>query len=88
MEALGGAVWHLKRALIDHDLLSMQNFHAYIPPDVSDSSIKPIGQSEEQNVEEDRGRLVLDGVTLANLEIFRNSFDRSSKGTLWQLVNR
>lgn len=32
--------------------------------------------------------LVLDGQTLINLEIFANSFDGSSEGTLFQLLNR
>lgn len=33
LSALGGAIWHTRRALIDHDLLSMKRFGAYIPPD-------------------------------------------------------
>lgn len=33
LSALGGAIWHTRRALIDHDLLSMKRFGAYIPSD-------------------------------------------------------
>ncbi|SCU87385.1 LAFA_0E06414g1_1 [Lachancea sp. 'fantastica'] len=32
--------------------------------------------------------LVLDGITLQNLEIFGNSFDNTDKGTLFKLLNR
>lgn len=31
--AIGGAVWQLKRSLIDYEVLSMGKFLAYIPPD-------------------------------------------------------
>ena len=34
------------------------------------------------------GTLVLDGKTLINLEVFANSFDGSSEGTLFSLLNR
>ncbi|KAF6226948.1 hypothetical protein HO133_008389 [Letharia lupina] len=34
------------------------------------------------------GTLILDGKTLINLEIFANSFDGSSEGTLFSLLNR
>ncbi len=33
ISALGAAIWYLRRALIEHDLLTMGNFTAYIPPD-------------------------------------------------------
>lgn len=88
MEALGGAVWQLQRSLIDHDLLSMQNFHAYIPPDMTGADAAPSEEAKEGATEVDGGRMVLDGVTLANLEVFRNSYDHTAKGTLWQLLNR
>jgi len=96
LEALGGAVWQLRRSLIDHDLVSMQNFHPYVPPDESKLTT-PIGMPPTAEASDDlmgssgddnRGRLVLDGVTLANLEIFRNTYDQSAKGSLWQFLNR
>jgi DNA mismatch repair protein MSH6 len=31
--ALGGALWHLTRALIDHEVISMGRFMAYVPQD-------------------------------------------------------
>ncbi|CAM9425822.1 unnamed protein product [Phaeothamnion confervicola] len=33
LSALGGATSHLKRGLIDHDMLSMRRFAPYVPPD-------------------------------------------------------
>jgi DNA mismatch repair protein MSH6 len=33
MCALGGAIWQLQRSLIDEEILSMNKFRAYIPPD-------------------------------------------------------
>ncbi len=89
ISALGAATWYLRRALIEHDLLSMGNFTAYIPPDkditteecTSSSAMNTLSTSDSQF-------MVLDGVALANLEVLRNSFDGGSKGSLWNHMNR
>lgn len=33
MRALGGALWQLKRSLIDYEIVSLGRFYAYVPPD-------------------------------------------------------
>lgn len=132
--ALGGVIWQLRRSLIDKDLLSMQSFYPYAPPDVvlrdaaapmpeETEGLEPgseeediffclggdeallfdmkkreeglqretLGESGRQGGVErksDHGRyLVLDGTALTNLEIFRNSYDGTGKGTLWEHLN-
>lgn len=106
LSALGGATWHTRRALIDHDLLSMQRFVAYIPPDIKHSGPSAM-PSCSPNDSQDAGALpsasslpgsstetstqshmVLDGVSLSNLEVLRNSSDGGEKGSLWAFVNR
>lgn len=161
LSALGGVVWQLRRSLIDRDLVSMQNFFPYAPPDDNYGKsgkaggrkegdedamgvfgggkskgaeeegweedaffslggigvvVKKSVQSDEEDEEEvtsatgklteasamakmplggagDGGGgdkappLVLDGTTLTNLEVFRNSYDGTGKGTLWEHLN-
>lgn len=104
LSALGGATWHIRRALIDHDLLSMRRFGAYIPSDLKQvspsraytshdtsevdtlqgSSSLP-GSSAETSTQ---SHMVLDGVSLSNLEVLRNSCDGGEKGSLWGFINR
>jgi DNA mismatch repair protein MSH6 len=94
MSALGAAVWQLRRCLIDHDLLTMQRFAPYIPPDLPASADDDdVTEPEEGKVEPAAGgaavqHLVLDGTTLSNLEVFRNNYDQSSKGSLWAFMKR
>lgn len=110
LSALGGATWHTRRALIDHDLLSMRRFVAYIPSDmkVSGPIAPPDGRHSGQEAQESdqaaalpsasslpggsaeasRSHMVLDGVSLSNLEVLRNSSDGGEKGSLWAFVNR
>lgn len=113
LSALGGATWHTRRALIDHDLLSMRRFGAYIPPDLKQAVQHAQGAScgtpgSTNDTQEDDGlpdssalpgssiespaqsqsHMILDGVTLSNLEIIRNTYDGGEKGSLWAFVNR
>lgn len=111
LSALGGATWHTRRALIDHDLLSMQRFVAYIPSDMKQAALpSPPGDGapcSTQTGDEEmqtllsasslpgssaetslQSHMVLDGVSLSNLEVLRNSFDGGEKGSLWAFINR
>lgn len=111
LSALGGAIWHTRRALIDHDLLSMQRFGAYIPSDLkqagthalSGASVAPTSSDDSQAANclpsasslpgsgadtSRQSHMVLDGVSLSNLEVLRNSCDGGEKGSLWAFVNR
>ncbi|SCU90440.1 LADA_0F04104g1_1 [Lachancea dasiensis] len=53
-----------------------------------DSSLISMKNIKEYNPIRSQTSLVLDGVTLQNLEIFGNSFDNSDRGTLFKLLNR
>lgn len=110
LSALGGAIWHIRRALIDHDLLSMQRFGAYIPSDQTYGAASPLvgasvlaGSSIDQEKADlpsasslpgsstgasQQSHMVLDGVSLSNLEVLRNSCDGGEKGSLWGFINR
>ncbi|CAM9479643.1 unnamed protein product, partial [Discosporangium mesarthrocarpum] len=107
LSALGGALWHTRRALIDHDLLSMQRFGAYIPPDDHvphpERGVVAAGTDKDTSALEGlqnasslpggaiglpgRSHMVLDGVSLSNLEVLRNN-SGGEKGSLWGYVNR
>lgn len=53
-----------------------------------DKTLLSMGNVKEYNPIKSQNSLVLDGVTLQNLEIFSNSFDGSDKGTLFRLFNK
>lgn len=53
-----------------------------------DKNLISIGNIKEYNPIKSQNSLVLDGITLQNLEVFSNSFDGTDKGTLFKLFNR
>nr|XP_023676866.1 DNA mismatch repair protein Msh6 [Paramormyrops kingsleyae] len=83
LSALGACIFYLKKCLVDQELLSLANFEEYIPVDVemeqSDSPSKFFAQT--------RQRMVLDGVTLTNLEILQNSSTGGLEGTLLERLD-
>lgn len=80
LSAFGGCMFYLKKCLIDKELLSMANFEEYVPVDVEmEKAAGPTSLFAQT-----RQRMVLDGVTLANLEIFQNG----SGGTDGTLLER
>ncbi|XP_023602732.1 DNA mismatch repair protein Msh6 isoform X3 [Myotis lucifugus] len=83
LSALGGCVFYLKKCLIDQELLSMANFEEYIPLDSEMVSvIRPGAIFSKVNQ-----RMVLDSVTLNNLEIFLNGTNGSTEGTLLEKID-
>ncbi|XP_008821267.1 DNA mismatch repair protein Msh6 [Nannospalax galili] len=83
LSALGGCVFYLKKCLIDQELLSMANFEEYIPLDSDlDSTVKPGAIFIKANQ-----RMVLDAVTLNNLEIFLNGTNGSTEGSLLERLD-
>ncbi|ELK14719.1 DNA mismatch repair protein Msh6 [Pteropus alecto] len=82
LSALGGCVFYLKKCLIDQELLSMANFEEYIPLD-SDmvSAIRPGAVFAKVNQ-----RMVLDSVTLNNLEIFLNGTNGTTEDAIEDLM--
>ncbi|XP_039769049.1 DNA mismatch repair protein Msh6 isoform X2 [Ornithorhynchus anatinus] len=80
LSALGGCVFYLKKCLIDQELLSMADFEAFVPVD------RAAGPAAAEGVRPDR-RVVLDAVTLSNLEVLRNGTDGSAEGSLLQRLD-
>uniref|UniRef100_A0A8C5MKP8 DNA mismatch repair protein n=2 Tax=Leptobrachium leishanense TaxID=445787 RepID=A0A8C5MKP8_9ANUR len=83
LSALGGCLFYLKKCLIDQELLSMANFEEYVPVD------KDIDKSQTSTsfFAKTSQRMVLDGVTLANLEILQNGTNGSTEGTLLEKLD-
>lgn len=82
LSALGGCIFYLKKCLVDQELLSMANFEEYVPVDVEME--KAAGSTSF--FAQTRQRMVLDGVTLANLEIFQNG-SGGTEGTLLERLD-
>ncbi|XP_022106903.1 DNA mismatch repair protein Msh6-like [Acanthaster planci] len=82
VSALGACTWYLKKCCLEQELLSMGNFELYTPLDV-DASVK------ENVVDFSTGRqhMVLDGVTLNNLEILENVTTGTPEGTLLERLD-
>ncbi|KAJ0005073.1 hypothetical protein NQD34_011287 [Periophthalmus magnuspinnatus] len=82
LSALGGCIFYLKKCLVDQELLSMANFEEYVPVDVELEKASGGASFFSQT----RQRMVLDGVTLANLEIFQNG-SGGTEGTLLERLD-
>jgi len=77
--ALGAVIWYLRNACMDHEVMSLGKFEEYVPVDSRDLS-------ETGSVSVLPSRMVLDGVTLANLEIVQNS-NGTQDGTLIEKID-
>ncbi|XP_054456808.1 DNA mismatch repair protein Msh6 [Anoplopoma fimbria] len=82
LSALGGCIFYLKKCLVDQELLSLANFEEYVPVDVELEKAAGPASFFAQT----RQRMVLDGVTLANLEIFQNG-SGGTEGTLLERLD-
>lgn len=82
LSALGGSIFYLKKCLVDQELLSMANFEEYVPIDVQMEKAAGTSSFFAQT----RQRMVLDGVTLANLEILQNG-SGGTEGTLLERLD-
>ncbi|WAR00452.1 MSH6-like protein [Mya arenaria] len=87
VSSLGGLTWYLQYCLLDEELLSMRNFDVYRPLDNERSALSP-SPNQGQNLPEFTGRhMVLDGVTLANLDVTENSSTGTTEGTLLERLD-
>ncbi|XP_071491838.1 DNA mismatch repair protein Msh6-like [Diadema antillarum] len=83
ISALGACTWYLKKCYLEEELLSMRNFEVYKPLDDETS------QSEvPQSVFATKQRMVLDSITLSNLDILENSSTGTKEGTLLETLDR
>ncbi|KAM8945438.1 DNA mismatch repair protein Msh6 [Pelodytes ibericus] len=83
LSALGACVFYLKKCLIDQELLSLANFEEYVPVDKDIER----AQSSCSFFAKTSQRMVLDGVTLTNLEILQNGTSGSVEGTLLEKLD-
>ncbi|XP_048375271.1 DNA mismatch repair protein Msh6 isoform X2 [Sphaerodactylus townsendi] len=81
--ALGSCVFYLKKCIIDQELLSMANFEEYVPVDIhtTDTTVSSSIFAKTSQ------RMVLDGVTLANLEILQNGTTGTLEGSLLEKLD-
>ncbi|XP_028406070.1 DNA mismatch repair protein Msh6-like [Dendronephthya gigantea] len=78
--ALGACIWYLKKCLIENELLSMKNFELYKPLDENNVHKKSVSFTQGRN------HMMLDGVTLTNLDVVPNGADIPLEGTLLDQV--
>lgn len=83
LSALGGCMFYLRKCLVDQELFSMANFEEFVPVD------KEMEQSEGASCffAQTQQRMVLDGVTLTNLEILRNGSSGGPEGTMLERLD-
>ncbi|XP_075874926.1 DNA mismatch repair protein Msh6 [Nelusetta ayraudi] len=82
LSALGGCMFYLKKCLVDQELFSMANFEEYVPVDVEMEN----ATGGVSFFSKTRQRMVLDGVTLANLDVFQNGAG-GPEGTLLERLD-
>lgn len=82
MSALGACVWYLQRLHLDQETLKLGQFQIYSP----DTSHHLQGRTMGSGFGDPEKVLVLDGQTLANLDVLVNS-EGGEEGTLFAHVN-
>lgn len=85
VSALGAVTWYLQYSLLDEELLSMRNFELYKPLDTQASQNK---NDIKTKFDFSNTHMVLDGVTLSNLDISENSSTGSLEGTLLERLDQ
>ncbi|KAI9908695.1 hypothetical protein PsorP6_004096 [Peronosclerospora sorghi] len=89
ISALGGCIWHLRRSVIDQELLSLCNFKRYKPSDEEAQDAQENNASmAEMKAELNQQYVVLDSQTIQNLEILCNSFNGSRSGSLIDIMDK
>lgn len=88
ISALGGCIWHLRRSIIDQELLSLCNFGRYKPSDEQARELSIDAAVASSKAELAQHYVVLDSQTLQNLEILNNSFNGSRAGSLIDIMDK
>jgi DNA mismatch repair protein MSH6 len=89
ISALGGCIWHLRRSIIDQELMSLCNFKRYKPSDeeARDARANKAALSAAK-AELNQQYVVLDSQTITNLEVLCNSFNGSRSGSLIDIMDK
>ncbi|KAI8764552.1 DNA mismatch repair protein Msh6 [Biomphalaria glabrata] len=82
LRSLGAIIWYLQYCLLDQELLSMRKFEEYKPKDNCDAPT-----NKRSSFDPKLRHMVLDGVTMANLDVVWNSTTQSLQGTLLEKLN-
>jgi DNA mismatch repair protein MSH6 len=86
LSAFGGILYYLQKCLIDTEVMTMKNFELYKPVDnIVTNSLKEPSQIKKTFIKQKY--MVLDSISLANLEIIENNYDGSQSGTLFEQVD-
>ncbi|GFS42056.1 DNA mismatch repair protein Msh6 [Nephila pilipes] len=80
IRAFSGCVWHLQKCCIDEALLSMKLFDEYIPIDQIQSEFCKSSKDFKKH-------MVLDGITLENLDIVPLAPSDNAEGTLFGTID-
>ncbi|TDH64825.1 uncharacterized protein CCR75_009187 [Bremia lactucae] len=89
ISALGGCIWHLRRSLIDQELLSLCNFKRYKPSDeeAREARASKISVSAAKS-ELGQHYVVLDSRTIQNLELLCNNSNGLRSGSLIDIMDK
>lgn len=89
ISALGGCIWHLRRSIIDQELVSLGNFKHYKPADEEAREHRESVNATELEKDELRQQyVVLDAQTIQNLEILANNYNGSRSGSLIDIMDK
>ncbi|ETN02954.1 hypothetical protein PPTG_16016 [Phytophthora nicotianae INRA-310] len=86
ISALGGCIWHLRRSIIDQELLSLCNFKRYKPSDEEAREARVNRSAAKAELKQQY--VVLDSQTIQNLEVLCNSFNGSRSGSLIDIMDK
>ncbi|KAH7479091.1 DNA mismatch repair protein Msh6 [Phytophthora ramorum] len=88
ISALGGCIWHLRRSIIDQELLSLCNFRRYKPSDEETRDARVNKSLSAATAELNQQYVVLDSQTIQNLEVLTNSFNGTRSGSLIDIMDK
>ncbi|PVD32426.1 hypothetical protein C0Q70_07860 [Pomacea canaliculata] len=80
VRSLGAVTWYLQYCLMDHEVLSMKKFEEYEPLDKAPVKVQTSFNTSQHC-------MVLDGVSLSNLEIIKNAVTGGTEGTLLEQLD-
>ncbi|EDV19356.1 uncharacterized protein TRIADDRAFT_33687, partial [Trichoplax adhaerens] len=81
VSALGASIWYLTKCFLDYDLMSLKNFEEYVPPDAPSPDRLVAGNILKHK------HMILDAVTLINLDILPTASDSGLRGTLLEKLD-
>ncbi|TMW60695.1 hypothetical protein Poli38472_000737 [Pythium oligandrum] len=87
ISALGGCVWHLRRSIIDQELMSLCNFRRYKPSD-EEAKEQQSAAAVAAEAELNQQYVVLDSQTIQNLEILTNNYNGTRAGSLIDILDK